>query len=77
MPRSKYHVQRAQAVRRGIDFFLTFDEWWSLWEPHWSKRGKKSNDLCMARTGDTGPYAVGNVKIITVRDNLKERWKKQ
>jgi hypothetical protein len=27
----------------------------------------------MARTGDIGPYAVGNVRIVTARENLRER----
>ena len=32
-PKFKYHVQKNVAKRRGIPFELTYEEWWSIWEP--------------------------------------------
>jgi len=71
-------VQRAKAVRRGIDFLLTFSEWWEIWWLHWPDRGRGSLQYCMARHEDKGAYEVGNVKIITNGENgrLRERLRK-
>lgn len=65
--------QRKRAKQRGIDFQLTFAEFLAIWDGRLPQRGKGSDQLCMARCGDTGPYAVGNVKIITAAENLRER----
>jgi hypothetical protein len=69
-PKERYLVQRNQAKNRGIDFNLTFDEWWKLWEPYWAERGK--GKLVMCRTLDCGPYEVGNVRIDTHQSNMQE-----
>ena len=63
------------AKRRGIEFLLTFEEWLKIWmdSEHWHERGIRKYQYCMARFGDKGPYAVGNVKIITNEENLLER----
>jgi hypothetical protein len=70
--RSKYNTHRHTAKQRGINFLLTFDEWWALWEPHWHNRGQASHQMCMCRTRDDGPYAVGNVRIATNKENRQE-----
>jgi len=69
----RFCEHRSSARHRGIAWNLTFEEWWAIWQPHWALRGKRRNQLVMARLGDTGPYAVGNVKIITARENRLER----
>jgi hypothetical protein len=71
-PRGRYVMHRENAARRGVPFLLTFDEWWRIWEPHWLRRGCGRGDLVMARHGDSGPYAVGNVEIITQAQNIKD-----
>lgn len=68
-PRGKYSAHKNGAKHRGIKFELTFDEWWALWEPYFPGNRK----YAMARYGDTGPYAKGNVRIITSRENAIER----
>lgn len=68
-PKSRYNTQKRQSRRRDIPFCLTFDEWWKLWEPHWEKRGTCSDCYVMARFGDQGPYAAGNVEITTAAAN--------
>lgn len=74
-PRWKFLLQQRQAKARGIVFLLTFDEWWEIWEQsgHWENRGKKSGQYVMARFGDVGPYAVGNVRITTCNENASEQ----
>jgi hypothetical protein len=73
--RNVYSVQRGHARYRGIPFVLTFDEWKAIWEEsgHLSERGRNRDQYVMARIGDRGPYAVGNVKIITFVENVSEQ----
>lgn len=69
-----YLMQRHNARRRGIGFELTFPQWLGLWERSGKldERGRGANRYCMARFGDAGPYAVGNVKIVTHSENSSE-----
>ena len=73
--RHAYHKQKNQAARRGIGFFLTFDEWYTIWEAsgRLPERGRRKHEYVMARLGDVGPYAVGNVKIVTGFENKAEQ----
>ena len=68
--RFKEHIKAAKA--RGIAFTLTFEQWWSLWEPHWDKRGRGAFQMCMCRRHDSGGYELGNVRIATNRENHQE-----
>jgi hypothetical protein len=70
-PKGRYNAQKQTAKWRGVEFNMTFDEWWSVWEPHWDRR--EQEDLCMCRTGDKGAYEVGNVRIDTRVNNVKEQ----
>jgi hypothetical protein len=72
--RIRYQQQKSRASDRGILFLLTFEEWLSIWEKsgHLHERGVGKGQYVMARLGDKGPYATGNVKIITTGDNARE-----
>jgi hypothetical protein len=72
--RQAYNLHRNNAKRRGIPFLLTFEQWNSIWRESgkWDQRGKRKGQYCMARHGDTGPYADGNVKITTKEENQAE-----
>lgn len=76
-PRGKYSMRKSQAKARGIEFLLTFEDWWQVWQDsgHYDQMGKGLDDYCMGRKGDVGPYAVGNVEIVLVRTNLKDQIK--
>jgi hypothetical protein len=67
-PRRAFTLQRYNASRRGIAWQLTFEEWLELWQRsnRWARRGKRLGQYCMARKGDKGAYAIGNVRILTV-----------
>jgi len=71
---AKYWAQKAAAKRRGIIFELTFEEWLEIWEAsgHFEERGRGANQYQMARHNDLGPYAIGNVMIITASQNATE-----
>jgi hypothetical protein len=65
-PRGRYSSHKCGAKQRGIGFEMTFDEWFGIWTDsgRWAERGPRRGQYVMARFGDVGPYAVGNVKII-------------
>ena len=70
----KYTDQKSKAKHRGIDFNLTFEEWWDIWQKSgkWDQRGIHKGQYVMSRIADKGPYALGNVFIQTVGDNNRE-----
>jgi hypothetical protein len=74
-----YWTQYGSATRnRGIKWYFTMKGWIKWWEdhlgPNWFQlRGVHSNEYCMARNGDKGPYAPWNVKCITNAQNCSER----
>lgn len=71
---SKYVSHRGHAQGRGIAFEFTFDEWWQIWESsgRWAERGIRRGQYVMARFGDQGAYAIGNVEIITCGENINQ-----
>jgi hypothetical protein len=72
--RAKWSTQRSDAKRRGIPFLLTFEEWFGIWKESrkLAQRGHGAGRYVMARVGDRGPYAVGNVRIILFEENARE-----
>lgn len=74
-PKGQFTKHRQNAYNRGVEFLLTFDEWWKVWQEsgHWKKRGNRKGRFCMCRRGDEGPYAKGNVYIGTWSANTAER----
>lgn len=69
--------QRYNARRRDIEWNMTITEWWSVWEKSgkWDQRGRTGESYVMGRHGDIGGYKIGNVKIITVSENVKEYYR--
>lgn len=71
----RFQSQRAHANGRGIEWQLTFAQWWGVWSEsgRWEQRGRRNEEnTVMARDGDCGPYAVGNVRIATIAENFAE-----
>ena len=73
-PRYRFNVHKQGATARGIDFKLTFEEWWGIWHDsgHWEDRGKGREQYVMSRYGDMGGYEVGNVFIQTGSENSRD-----
>ncbi len=69
-PLRAFCSQRANASRRDIGWELTLWQWWMIWQQsgHWEERGR-GHGYGMARFGDAGPYAIGNVEIIPSATN--------
>lgn len=70
-----YVSQKINASKRGIGFEMTLPEWWAIWQASgkWAQRGR-GKGYCMARKGDEGPYAVGNVYICTIGQNFSDSY---
>jgi hypothetical protein len=72
--RDQYMQHRRDAKARGIGFLLSFEDWLAIWvaSGKLDLRGTKKGQYCMARYGDVGPYALGNVRVILHSQNVKE-----
>lgn len=70
-----YNSHRGNARLRNVEFLITFEEWWAIWDASgkWEQRGARRGGYVMGRFGDEGPYAPGNVKIHTHAENNAER----
>jgi hypothetical protein len=71
-----YRSQARKAKQRGIEFELTLDEWLDWWEQQlgkdwFEKRGCRKGQYVMARPGDEGPYALGNIECVLAEENHK------
>ncbi len=77
-PKGKFSVQKRKAKSRGIDWYLTFDQWWDIWEKsgQWDRRGDKAGQYCMSRFNDTGPYIENNVYINEFSNNTLESYQR-
>lgn len=64
-PRGQFSVHKHNAHSRGVEFTLTYEQWWAIWQKSgkWKKRGNRKGCWCMCRLGDEGAYAQGNVFI--------------
>jgi len=74
-PAHAYQQQRYSAYYRGIRWEISFPEWWEVWKDSgkWSLRGR-GHGYCMARYGDSGPYAVDNVYVCTSAQNTSDQY---
>ena len=79
--KDKYNAHKALCKNRvdtngnPIEFRLTYEEWCKIWDDsgHWHQRGRKVNEYVMSRLNDVGHYEVGNVKIQTQLENMREK----
>ena len=74
-----FNQHRWNAKLRDVPWLLTFEQWYGIWvaSGKWALRGPRIGQYCMARKGDSGPYAVGNVYIelstVNVADGTRGR----
>jgi hypothetical protein len=61
--------QRHTSKQRGVEFKLTFDEWFAWWGSDLPYRGRKPPQLQMCRYGDSGAYELGNIYKATQAEN--------
>ncbi len=73
--RAAYGNHKHSAIKRGIPFLYTFEQWseWWLMDDRWSRRGRKAGQLQMSRKGDNGPYSPDNVECVTKEQKQKSQ----
>ena len=75
-PADKYRHQRNSAIhQRNIEWKMSFPDWMRIWKESgkYEQRGP-GKGYCMARIGDTGPYSLDNVEIITTGQNVSDSY---
>jgi hypothetical protein len=72
--KQRYNEQKYRATNRGIQFNLTFEQWYDIWDQSgkWEQRGCKKDNYVMSRIGDTGAYDVGNVFVQLHTSNARD-----
>ena len=72
--RRAFFIARANADRRGVEWQISLREWWDWWQTdnRWANRGRAASKFVMARTGDVGPYAIGNIYCTTFTGNRQD-----
>lgn len=75
-PIGAFARQKVNALTRGIGWNLTLWQWWTIWHEsgQWENRGRRKGQFCMSRIADTGSYEAGNVRIVTVEENIAEAY---
>ena len=71
--KAAFYAQRSGAAMRGIAWELTYQQWRDWWGADIEKRGVRPCDLQMQRFADSGPYALGNIRKGTPKDNGRTR----
>lgn len=62
--------QKNQAHFRKEEWHLTFEEYKELWYDCWERRGMGSEDLCTVRIDTRLPWEMGNVTLMTRKNQL-------
>lgn len=72
--KAAYNRQKNTAKARGIAWEFDFDSWLAVWRDSGNlhARGIGKGRYCMARFGDKGPYAPGNVEIVLHEKNASD-----
>ena len=72
--RHKYACHKSKAKQRGIEFKLTYEQWWEIWQQSgkWEQRGAGMNQYVMSRFNDKGAYVYDNVFIQPASENKRE-----
>jgi hypothetical protein len=60
-----YHKHRRGCGYRGIEFALTFEQWFEIWTKSGHLKDRGVPGYCMMRHGGKGAFAVGNVSIVS------------
>jgi hypothetical protein len=72
--RAAFIDQRSRAIRRGVGFSMSWEEWTAWWaaKGRWALRGKSGDKLCMCRKGDAGSYRFDNIYCASSRQNVSD-----
>ena len=72
-----WHRMRAQAIYRGEDWQLSFEDFQQLWDPYWLQRGRGADQYCMTRLDPSACWHPKNVEVIRRIDHLRQHTTRQ
>ena len=72
-----WHRQRAQAIFRGEDWQLTFEEFQQAWQGKWLQRGRGRDQYCMTRLDPSAAWHPKNIEVITRLDHCRQHRQRQ
>ena len=64
-----YH--RVSSKLRNETWALDWPVWRDIWLPHWDRRGRSRDSLCLARIDMDGPWTPDNVHLLTRREHSR------
>jgi len=71
--RERFHDAKCKAKQRGIEYHLTFEEWYDWFLSNGVDRNQRrkycKDSIVMCRKGDTGPYQLDNIYPGTLKQN--------
>ncbi len=64
-PKRTYENSKRNAMNRGIEWTLSYEQWWALWEAsgHWDDYGCRQGGFVLARIDTTKGFHLDNVVI--------------
>lgn len=62
---------KAQCSFRNEDFDLSFEDFKTVWEKNWHRRGRTNHSVCIHRVDDRKPWAFDNVALIDRNEHFK------
>jgi hypothetical protein len=78
-PKAQFRRRRAEELRRGMVWELTYEQWWRIWQEsgHWTERGSKGSQYGLFRLNPEGPFSVENVAVQLYSKVARERIRRQ
>lgn len=64
---------KAQANFRKEVWLLSFDEFQRLWQGHWERRGRGTENFVMTREDHQGAWVMGNVQVTRRYEYLRRQ----
>lgn len=68
---------RAQALYRGEDYQMTFEDFEQAWGDNYRYRGRSADSLILVRKDDEKSWHKDNVELILRREHLRREGKKR
>lgn len=68
-----WQLAKAQANFRGEGWDIDYEDYYKMWKPFWSQRGRAPDCMCMTRTDYNGDWTLDNVEIITREEHFKRQ----
>jgi hypothetical protein len=71
--RGQFSRQKANAISRGVNWELSFDDWYRIWEDSgkYHERGRLTGQYALVRKNPDVSFNLNNIHIIRIGDVIK------